>query len=89
MALEAQRRELTAMFVRQGLWLTSVGIACGVVIAFGAMRLMSSLLFGVDSRDPWTYAGTITCVVAVSWLACYLPSRRAATVDPVNTLRVE
>jgi predicted permease len=89
MALGAQRKELTAMFVRQGLWLTGIGIACGVVIAFTAMRLMSTLLFGVSSRDPWTYAGTIACIVAVSWLACYVPSRRAATVDPVNTLRVE
>ncbi|MFZ1142459.1 MAG: ABC transporter permease [Candidatus Sulfotelmatobacter sp.] len=89
MALGAQRKELTAMFVRQGLWLTGVGIACGLVMAFAAMRLMSSLLFGVSSSDPWTYAGTIACVVAVSWLACYLPSRRAATVDPVNTLRAE
>lgn len=89
MALGAQRRELTAMFVRQGLWLTGIGIACGVVIAFMAMRLMSSLLFGVSSRDPWTYVGTIACMIAVSWLACYLPSRRAASVDPVNTLRAE
>jgi ABC-type antimicrobial peptide transport system permease subunit len=89
MALGAQRKELTAMFVRQGLWLTGIGIACCVVIAFLAMRLMSSLLFGVSSRDPWTYAGTITCLIAVSWLACYLPSRRAASVDPVNTLRAE
>jgi predicted permease len=89
MALGAQRKELTAMFVRQGLWLTGIGIACGVVIAFLAMRLMSSLLFGVSSRDPWTYVGTITCLIAVSWLACYLPSRRAASVDPVNTLRAE
>lgn len=89
MALGAQPRELTMMFVKQGLWLTGAGIACGLVMAFVAMRLMSSLLFGVSSRDPWTYAGTIACVVAVSWLACYLPSRRAATVNPVNTLRVE
>lgn len=89
MALGAQRNELTAMFVRQGLWLAGIGIACGVALAFAAMRLMSSLLFGVTSRDPWTYAGTIACVITISWLACYVPSRRAATVDPVNTLRVE
>jgi predicted permease len=89
MALGAQPRELTMMFVKQGLWLTGIGIACGVVAAFAAMRLMSSLLFGVSSRDPWTYAATIACIVAVSWLACYLPSRRAATIDPANTLRAE
>ena len=64
MALGAQRKELTAMFVRQGLWLTGIGIACGAVTAFAATRLMSSLLFGVSSRDPWTYAGSIACVIA-------------------------
>jgi len=89
MALGAQPKELTTMFVRQGLWLTGIGIACGVAAAFVATRLMSSLLFGVSSGDPWTYAATIACIVAVSWLACYLPSRRAATVDPVNALRAE
>lgn len=89
MALGAQPKQVTAMFVRQGLWLTGVGIACGLVMAFAAMRLLSSLLFGVSSTDPWTYAATIACTFAVSWLACYLPSRRAATVDPVNTLRAE
>jgi ABC-type antimicrobial peptide transport system permease subunit len=89
MALGAQREELTAMFVKQGLWLTGIGVACGVVMALAAMRLISSLLFGVSSRDPWTYAGTIACITAVSWLAYYLPSRRAASVHPVNTLRAE
>jgi ABC-type antimicrobial peptide transport system permease subunit len=89
MALGAQPRELTTMFVKQGLWLTGVGIACGLVMAFAAMRLMSSLLFGVSSRDPWVYAGTIAWVIAISWFACYLPSRRAATVDPADTLRAE
>jgi ABC-type antimicrobial peptide transport system permease subunit len=89
MALGAQPRELTTMFVKQGLWLTGIGVAFGVVVALMAMRLMSSLLFGVNSRDPWTYAATIVCIVVVSWLACYVPSRRAATVDPANTLRAE
>ena len=89
MALGAEPRELTTMFVKQGLRLTGVGIACGVAAAFVATRLMSSLLFGVSSGDPWTYAATIACIVGVSWLACYLPSRRAAMVDPANTLRAE
>jgi predicted permease len=89
MALGAQRNELTAMFVTQGMWLTGIGIAFGVAIALAAMSLLSSLLFNVSPRDPWTYAGTIVCVGAVSWIASYFPSRRAATVDPVNTLRAE
>jgi len=89
MALGAQRNTLTALFVRQGLWLTGVGIACGLVVAFLTMRLMSSLLFHVSPVDPITYIAITTVVVAISYLACYLPSRRAATVNPVNALRAE
>jgi predicted permease len=89
MALGAQRQELTAMFVRQGLWLTGVGVACGLVAAFVTMRLMSSLLFNVSPVDPITYLTITACVVATASLACYLPSRRAAMVDPVDALRAE
>jgi len=89
MALGAQRGTLTAMFVRQGLVLTGIGIACGLVAAFATMRLMSSLLFNVSPVDPITYATITIGTVAVAYLACYLPSRRAATVDPVNALRAE
>ena len=89
MALGAQRKQVTAMFVKQGLWLTGVGTACGLVTAFAATRIMSSLLFGVSSTDPWTYASAVACVVAVSQLACYLPSRRAASLDPAKVLRAE
>jgi len=89
MALGAQRQALTAMFVRQGLWLTGIGVACGLVVAFIAMRLMSSLLFNVSPVDPITYLAITGGVVATAYLACYLPARRAATVDPVNALRAE
>jgi ABC-type antimicrobial peptide transport system permease subunit len=89
MALGAQRQTLTAMFVRQGLWLTGIGVASGLVVAFVTMRLMSSILFNVSPVDPITYLTITICVVATAYLACYLPSRRAATVDPVNALRAE
>ena len=89
MALGAQRDTLTAMFVRQGLWLTRIGAACGLVIAFVTMRLMSSLLFNVSPVDPITYITITIGVVAVAYLACYLPSRRAATVEPMDALRTE
>ncbi|MBB6143429.1 putative permease [Silvibacterium bohemicum] len=89
MALGAQRKTLTGMFVRQGLWLTCIGVACGLVVAFVTMRLMSSLLFNVSPVDPVTYASITGCVVATAYLACYLPARRAATVDPVDALRSE
>ena len=89
MALGAQRKSLVAMFVRQGLWLTGIGVACGLVAAFAAMRLMSALLFNVNPVDPFTYSAVAIGVVATAYLACYLPSRRAATVNPVDSLRAE
>ena len=88
-ALGAQRHTITAMFLRDGLWLTGVGAACGLLAAFAAMRLMSSLLFNVSPVDPITYAVITAVVFAAACLACYLPSRRAATVEPVQALRAE
>jgi predicted permease len=89
MALGAQRSELTSMFIRQGLVLTGIGAACGLVIAFVTMRLMSSILFNVSPVDPLTYLAITSCVVASACIACYFPSRRAASVNPVNALRSE
>jgi predicted permease len=89
MALGAQQKELTGMFVRQGLWLAVGGIVCGVVVAVAAMRLMSSLLFHVSPGDPVTYGAVSIALIATAALASYLPSRRAAAVDPVEALRAE
>ena len=89
MALGAQRQSVTSMFLRQGLWLTGIGIAFGLASAFLTMRFLSSLLFNVNPLDPGTYIITALCVGVVSWVACYLPSRRAATVDPTLALRSE
>jgi predicted permease len=89
MALGAQRGTLVALFVRQGMLLTGIGIVCGLVAAFVTMRLMSSLLFNVSPVDPLTYAAMTFLVVLIAYLACYLPSRRAASVDPVNALRAD
>ncbi|MGA8224141.1 MAG: ABC transporter permease [Candidatus Acidiferrales bacterium] len=89
MVLGAQQQELTRMFVRHGLVLAGIGVACGLVTAIIVMRLMSSLLFKVSPLDPVTYLAVATGVVAVAFLASYFPSRRAATVDPVEALRAE
>ena len=89
MALGAQRGELTSLFVRQGMALAAIGAACGLVVAFITMRLMSSILFNVSPVDPLTYIIITAGVVATVCFACYLPSRRAATVNPVNALRSE
>ncbi|MGB6883041.1 MAG: FtsX-like permease family protein, partial [Candidatus Acidiferrum sp.] len=89
MALGAQTQSLTGMFVRHGLILTGIGAAFGLVVAAIVMRLMSSLLFHVNPVDPITYAAVTVGLIATAFLASYLPSRRAATVDPVEALRAE
>ena len=89
MALGAQQPTVTGMFVRHGLLLTGLGVACGLVAAVLLMRLMSSLLFNVNPVDPVTYSTVSLGLAATAWLASYLPSRRAATVDPVEALRAE
>jgi len=89
MALGAQQNSVTSMFVRHGLVLTSIGVAFGVVAALLTMRLMSSLLFRVNPMDPLTYLAVTAGLVATALLACYMPSRRAASVDPVEALRAE
>jgi predicted permease len=87
MALGAQRGAVVGAFVRQGMWLSVVGIAIGLMIASATMRFLSAILYRVSADDPITYI-TITGVVAIAaLLACYLPSRRAAEVDPVLALR--
>jgi predicted permease len=89
MALGAQHQELTGMFVRHALGLTGVGVACGLAAAPALTRLMSSLLFGVESVDPMTYAAVSLWLVATAALASYIAARRAAAVNPVESLRAE
>jgi len=89
MALGAQRETLTGMFVRQGLMLAGMGAAAGIAVAFAIMRWMASILFHVSPTDPWTYGSATATVLLIAWIACYVPSRKAAAVDPVNALRAE
>jgi predicted permease len=89
MALGAQHQTLTGMFVRHGLSLTAIGVACGLIVAIIVMRLMSSLLFKVSPVDPVAYGAASLGLVATAFLASYLPSRRASAVDPVEALRAE
>jgi predicted permease len=89
MALGAQQRVVTNMFVRYGLILTGIGAAIGLIASIILMRLMSSLLFHVNPVDPITYVAVTLGLIATAFIASYLPSRRAATVDPVEALRAE
>jgi predicted permease len=89
MALGAQQQSVTGMFIRHGLFLAGIGVAFGLVAAAIVMRLMSSLLFHVNPVDPITYAAVTVGLIATAFIASYLPSRRAASVDPVEALRAE
>jgi len=89
MALGAQTQALTSMFVRHGLRLTAIGVVFGVIAAIAVMRLMSTLLFNVSPVDPATYLVVCAGLIVPAWLASYLPSRRVASVDPVEALRGE
>jgi predicted permease len=88
-AVGAQNRDVTALFLRHGLVLACIGVAVGLGAAAGLARLMSALLFGVSALDWTTYAAAAVLLLLACALASYLPARRAATIDPMNTLRGE
>jgi ABC-type lipoprotein release transport system permease subunit len=88
-ALGANPRQLKRIFLLQGLALSGVGAAAGLVAAIGLGRLMSSLLFGIGPMDPIAYVAALGITIAAATLASYLPARRAATIDPMVTLRAE
>jgi ABC-type antimicrobial peptide transport system permease subunit len=77
------------MFLREGLSLTVLGIAFGLAAARAVSRVMSSLLFGVTPADPLTCGAMATVLLIAGLAATYIPARRAAAVDPMDTLRGE
>jgi predicted permease len=92
MALGADRRNVLMMVVRQGMLLTVVGIAIGLAAAYVLTKYLESLtsmLFGVEPRDPWTFAVIAVVLGVVALVACLVPARRATKVDPLTALRYE
>jgi len=89
MALGAERRDVLRMVVGQGLKLALIGVAIGVAGALALTRFLSSMLYGVKLTDPLTYGAVSLILIVVALMACYIPARRAAKVDPMVALRYE
>jgi FtsX-like permease family len=89
MALGAARKDVLSLVVGQGMKPLVIGVVAGAVSALMLAPVMSSLLFGVGPNDPVAFAGSSVFLVLVVLLACYVPARRAARVDPMVALRYE
>jgi predicted permease len=89
MALGADRKDVLRMVVADGIRLAAAGIAIGLGVSFALTRLMAGLLFGVSASDPRTLGAVTLLLIAVVLVACYVPARRAAKVDPMIALRCE
>jgi putative ABC transport system permease protein len=89
MALGAIPRDVYQLILGRGMTLVAIGIALGIAGAFGLTRLLESFLFGVSPHDAWTLASSVFAFVAIAAVACLVPARRAAKLDPLIALRYE
>jgi putative ABC transport system permease protein len=89
MAMGARQFDVLKLVVRQGMLLTVIGVVVGLAGAFALTRVMSTLLFGVTAKDPLTFGVVAALLIAVAFLACFVPARRATKVDPLVALRYE
>jgi putative ABC transport system permease protein len=88
-ALGAQRRDVIGIVLRQAVKLVSVGAVIGLAGAWALTRVMTTLLYEVKPTDPLTFLAVPVLLIAVAVLACWIPARHAANVDPIEALRFE
>jgi len=86
-ALGASRADVLRLVLRQGLWLTLIGLVLGLALSFGLTRFIAGLLYGVSPNDPLTVLAVVVLLAAMALLACYLPAHRAMRADPVAAIR--
>jgi predicted permease len=86
-AVGADPASVARLVLRQGMKLTVIGVAIGLALSLFASKLLGSLLVGVSGRDPFVYAAVPLLLATISLLACYVPARRAARIDPLLALR--
>jgi len=89
MALGAQQREVVSLMLKRGLTMVGIGLGIGVLVALWMTRFIESLLYNVDAQDPATFVSVAVGFAFVAWLATYIPSRRAAGVNPIRALKAE
>ena len=89
MALGANRTDVLGMVVRQGMTMTLIGLALGLVGVLALSRVMVGLLYGVSPTDPLTFTGVSIVLLIVALVACLVPARRATRVDPIVALRTD
>lgn len=89
MALGATPRVLMRWVISQSLRIVSAGVVIGLLLAAGATRLLRTMLYGVGASDPYTYFAASLLMIVIALLACWIPARRAARVDPLTSLRAE
>jgi putative ABC transport system permease protein len=89
LAMGARREDVLGMILRRAAWLTGMGIAAGLVMAFGLARLTANLLAGVRPDDPVVFAGITATIIAIALGASWMPARRAAQIEPMAALRDE
>ncbi|HVN94050.1 MAG TPA: ABC transporter permease [Terracidiphilus sp.] len=89
MALGADRRGVVRLILKQGMRLSGIGILIGLAMSFAATRLLAGLLYGIKADDPLTFVSVALFLGSVALISCYLPARRAASIDPMKSLRAE